>query len=689
MKAGDALHGDVDAVMPPAGLGAVAAPDAGGVVDDGEAAAVVFADDEGDGVGGAGALAALAAAADAGVGVDAGAAHLDGFDGARGAAVGAEGAGAVLLPDDAVLLAEIDEPDLGLLFVGEAQRHEGAGGADLRAAVAVRRAEAGAVVEVGLHEPPPPEGCVGGAQHAARAGGDAEPAAGADIEEAVEISGPGRQGARADVAAGLSRAAGGGGASGRGDDRRSETRQAEAQKGAAAHVRPAGGTRRAGSSALRMRGGTVRSRARRASVSELFGGLGSRGARQPRSGGSSRGRSVRSGGGRSSSSRGRGGGAGGGGLRGAAGERGGLASGGVEGVVSAQFESLVLAGLDAVVASDAARCVNAQGAQINGVRLAGALAAGAEAAARLIDAWHEGSAAGDEAEQGADGADAVAVEAPPQQGEAERDQHADDDHRQQPRGIAQPVGGDRAPAEGLAESLRCRLHDGRHEASGDGVRIQPGQQQGAAEEDRAEADQPRQQADEAVVARVAGGGSLGVAGTRQPVDGILHHAQRAEPGAVDAAEEQGEQQQEAQRQPRPDAPADHGAEGGDELQVQGPLQPRADRRRADEAGDEGQKDHSRHQAAQPREGEESVHAVMYRNVESLIKSTGCAGDFTAERSPDSGAGATPTASRYAVASYRHRSTPCRKVGHLAHAGARPRPAFAAQGCSAQRSSGDQ
>ena len=132
-----------------------------------------------------------------------------------------------------------------------------------------------------------------------------------------------------------------------------------------------------------------------------------------------------------------------------------------------------------------------------------------------------------------------------------------------------------------------------------------------------------------------------------------------------------------------------GAEGGDELQVQGPLQPRADRRRADEAGDEGQKDHSRHQAAQPREGEESVHAVMYRNVESLIKSTGCAGDFTAERSPDSGAGATPTASRYAVASYRHRSTPCRKVGHLAHAGARPRPAFAAQGCSAQRSSGDQ
>ena len=68
------------------------------------------------------------------------------------------------------------------------------------------------------------------------------------------------------------------------------------------------------------------------------------------------------------------------------------------------------AGADAVVAGDTARVVDAGGAQVDALGLADAQAVAALAAERPVDLQPPCAAGGGETEQGADGADGVAVE---------------------------------------------------------------------------------------------------------------------------------------------------------------------------------------------------------------------------------------------------------------------------------------
>ena len=87
-------------------------------------------------------------------------------------------------------------------------------------------------------------------------------------------------------------------------------------------------------------------------------------------------------------------------------------------------------------------------------------------------------------------------------------------------------------------------------------------------------------------------------GADEAVGEVLHHAQRADPRAVDAPEEQREQHQQRQCRPCPGAAADHAGEGGNELQAFDEVERRVAQHRTDETGGEGEQDEGGEQAAQ-------------------------------------------------------------------------------------------
>lgn len=473
---------------------------------------------------------------------------FDGEERLGGAMFGAGSAFGAVLLDDAAVAMEFGKGDLDFFLVGQGEFGDGSFGADGAADVAVEVAEAFGEVHVGFHESLKAVGGVGGLEDVRGTGGDAESASRAAVKEEVEVFAAGRRGGVAGIGACF-----GGVEAGSGD------------------VVPLAGAEHGG--------GSEDGAAEEGSPRHIGCGCGF-------------------------------------GLRLGCGFgcRGGAA---FEGVGEARAESVRIAGGDAVVAVDAAAGVDFVCFEVDAVGFAGFEAVAAFDAGGGVDAEAEEGTAGDEAEQGSDGAEGVAVEAAalPGECEGEEDEGGDGDEEE---AVAHPVrwhvgegkgGCQRGVEEEVVDVCREWVDVSGSEAGGDGVGIEPGEEEGGASGHGGYGGKEDGVAHIRYRLRVADGFAGWFSAEEFVVkfpgaDGdVLQDAEGAEEGAVYAAEEQGGGDQADEGSQCPGFSADGSEPGGDELDA---LQPVGRFARffvfqVDEGAEEEDEDGERRQSAEGAE----------------------------------------------------------------------------------------